>query len=90
MSFMNATQCLCSVFALCARTFHLKLKKDNSVFAKDHMMKESDGSLSPVDTSFIYSGHLEGEHSLHRHQTRHCLISFVGGGGGGVNYNETH
>ena len=57
------------------RTFHLKLKKDNSVFAKDHMMKESDGSLSPVDTSFIYSGHLEGEfltifpHFLLRHLT---------------------
>ncbi|KAL8558282.1 hypothetical protein ACOMHN_063976 [Nucella lapillus] len=41
------------------RKFQLKLKRDNSIFAADHMMKESDGSLSSVDTSFIYSGHLE-------------------------------
>ncbi|KAK7095891.1 hypothetical protein V1264_005248 [Littorina saxatilis] len=46
-------------FEAYGRSFQLKLKRDNSVFAPDHMMKESDGSLSTVDTSFLYSGHLE-------------------------------
>ena len=46
------------------------------MFAEDHMMKESDGSLSSVDTSFIYSGHLEGELLTtfsHSSQARDCL-----------------
>ena len=51
---------LCLTCFYSCRNFDLKLKKDNSVFSHDHMLKESDGTLRSIDTSYIYTGHLEG------------------------------
>ncbi|KAK7471816.1 hypothetical protein BaRGS_00035555, partial [Batillaria attramentaria] len=45
-------------FSAYGRDFRLKLKRDNSVFSAEHKMLNPDGTLSPVDTSFIYTGHL--------------------------------
>ncbi|KAL5020084.1 hypothetical protein ScPMuIL_002976 [Solemya velum] len=42
------------------RNFHLNLRRDKSIFTRDHKLKESDGSLQNVDTSFIYEGEVEG------------------------------
>ncbi|PVD36306.1 hypothetical protein C0Q70_03285 [Pomacea canaliculata] len=47
-------------FSAYGRDFKLKLQKDNSIFSTDHQTLNGDGSLAPVDTSFIYSGFLEG------------------------------
>lgn len=54
-------------FSAYGRDFKLKLQKDNSIFSTDHQTLNGDGSLSPVDTSFIYSGFLEDVPNSYAH-----------------------
>ncbi|GAB1599513.1 disintegrin and metalloproteinase domain-containing protein 10 isoform X2 [Argonauta hians] len=42
------------------REFKLKLQKDNSIFAPDHVHQHSNGTREHVDTSFVYKGTVLG------------------------------
>ena len=43
------------------RKLHLELKKDRGTFTDGHKMELSDGTLTDVDLSFLYSGRIKGE-----------------------------
>ncbi|KAK6184973.1 hypothetical protein SNE40_007309 [Patella caerulea] len=49
------------------RFFNLKLKKDDTIFSDTHMHRNSDGTESPIDTSFIYHGSLQDMPSSYAH-----------------------
>ncbi|KAK3787925.1 hypothetical protein RRG08_020372 [Elysia crispata] len=48
------------------RHFGLRLKRDTEIFSPDHEILEYE-ELKPVDTSFIYTGHVEGVPGSHAH-----------------------
>lgn len=54
-------------FSAYGRDFNLKLKQDNAIFSSEHRMVSDDGSLAPVDTSFIYSGTVEDAPGSYAH-----------------------
>ncbi|GFS15251.1 disintegrin and metalloproteinase domain-containing protein 10 [Elysia marginata] len=54
------------------RNFPLRLRRDTEIFSPDHEHLEYD-QLKPVDTSFIYSGHVEGVPRSHVH------LAIIGG-----------
>lgn len=47
------------------RDFHLRLTPSTSLFTKSFTSTHNNGTLDPVDISFIYDGTVVGEYSCH-------------------------
>ncbi|XP_005111940.2 disintegrin and metalloproteinase domain-containing protein 10 [Aplysia californica] len=49
------------------RHFPLLLKPDRDIFSPDHFLEDGPDFAAPVDTSFIYSGHVQGVPKSYAH-----------------------